>query len=216
MTEFINCPGNARTLSSLLSDEIVTNEREVSNYVNDWQPDDIKRIKQILEKENEAITNAADLSKQSDSVKGEEAMRQVYPDTGSKKATDVITLKSQTGTLSLIEVKYLMKFACKGPFGGCGSFKERISGKFLDMECQMIPDEESIDPLRVLVVSEEQFPFSVNHIRSLMAEDYPPGTFSDDGKTHTYVLCSSCNLRTVLDNPCRVNTDVNNYLFFTI
>ena len=216
MTMFIQRPGNARTLSSLLSDEIAANEREVSNYTNDWYQDDINTIKQILEKENRNITNAVNLGDRSDSVKGEEAMRLVYPAAGSNKATDVITIKSTNNTLSLIEAKYLIKFSCKGPSGGCGSFKQRISGKFLAMENQMIPDKENIDPLRVLVVSEEQFPFSVNHIRALMAEDYPPGTFSDDGKTHEYVLCSSCCLRMILDNPSVVKSDFDNYLFFTI
>ena len=216
MTRFIQSPGIGRTLSALLTEEIAANGKDVSNYVNDWQPNDIKTIRQKLEKENGNIANAVDLGEQSDSVKGEDAMRSVYPAAGSNKATDVITLKNTSGMLSLIEVKYLIKFACKGPFGGCGSFKQRISGKFLAMENQMIPDEEEIDPLRVLVVSEEQFPFSVNHIRALMAEDYPPGTFSDDGKTHAYVLCSSVGLRRVLDNPSAINTNDNDYLFFVI
>ena len=216
MTTYIRRPGIAKSLLTLLSEEINANARDVCNYTKDWQPNDIETIRQKLATENESIANAGDLDKWLDSVKGEEAMRVVYPCAGSIKATDVITLKSVSGTLSLIEAKYLIKFACTGPFGGCGSFKKRVSGKFLEMENQMIPDNEDIDSLRVLVVSEEQYPFSVNHIRALMSENNPPGTFSDDGKTHTYVLCSSCNLRKLLDNPLIAKTYSNSFLFFSI
>ncbi len=188
MTTHIRRPGVAKTLSALLSDEINANASDVSNYVHDWLPGDINKIQQILAMELKYVSNTIDLGKRLDSVKGEEAMRLVYPNAGLNKATDVITLKSAIGILSLIEAKFLVKFACKGPFGGCGSFKERISGKFLAMERQMVPDNENIDSLRVLVVSEEQFPFSVNHIRALMNDNYPSGSFSDDGKSEAKMI----------------------------
>ena len=216
MTRHILSPGVARSLSSLLSDEISANARDVRNYVKDWKPYDIDAIQQILSKEQGKVNQLADLRERLDSVKGEEAMRVVYPTAVLHKAADVITIKANTSSLSLIELKYLIKFASKGPFGGCGSFRERISGKFREMERQMIPDGENINPLRVLVVTEEQFPFSVNHIRALMSEDYPPGTFSDDGQAHHYVLCSSSTLPSMLDNPLAFRADVNRCLFFTI
>ena len=216
MTTYIRRPGIAKSLSTLLLEEINANARDVCNYTNDWQPNDIETIRQKLEKESKNIVKTEELGKWLDSVKGEEAMRVVYPHAGLNKATDVITLKNISDMLTLIEAKYLIKFACTGPFGGCGSFKARVSGKFLEMENQMMPDEENIDSLRILVVSEEQYPFSVNHIRTLMGENNPPGSFSDDGKTHTYVLCSSSNLRKLLDNPLIAKTNVNSFLFFSI
>ncbi len=215
MTEHISRPDVATSLSLLMSEEISANERDVQKYVHDWLPGDIEKIKPILASEKEYILNSDDLSKKNDSVKGESAMLGVYSAAGENKATDAITLK-ETGALLLVEAKYLIKLGCKGPFGGMGSFKERVAEKFNAMEKQMIPDGETIEPLRVLVVTEEQLPFSIEHIRMLAAGDYPSDAFSSDGKRHEYVLCSSSSLRMMVDNPPVGKPNAAKYFFFSI
>lgn len=212
MSAYIATSGVATTLSLLLQSEIDANATSVLNYTHDWTPVDMRNVQPLLAAEKNAIQSAVSLGAKNDSVKGESAMQIAYATRLQQKAVDVITQKG-SGSLALIELKYLIKFASMGPFGGRGSFKTRIADKFCSVSNMMEPDGESLDPLRILVVTEEQYPYSVNHVRALLDGEYPVGTFSSDGKSHDYVLCTSVKLRTLLDNPPSKDPSINQYLF---
>jgi len=216
MTAYIKNGTFTKSLAVLMAEEIATNATDVCNYGDmDWSPEDKRKIHPILIAETAIIEDTATLSKKTDSVKGEEAMQAVYATSEQKKATDAIVLKD-VGTLSLIEAKYLIKFASKGPFGGLGSFKARISQKFDTMAELMAKDGETLEPLRIIVVSEEQLPYSINHVRALVEGAEPSETFSNDGKKHQYVLCSSSSLRIMVDDPPIGIHNAQKYLFFKI
>ena len=217
MTAYIQNGTFTKKLAILMSDEIRANAQDVNNYSDmDWSPDDKKKIQSILMEEIKLIENTADLYEKNDSVKGEDAMQAVYSSGGQqKKATDAIVLRGM-GTLTLVEAKYLIKYASKGPLGGYGSFRIRISQKFDTMIDTLTTDGEIVEPLRVIVVTEEQLPYSINYVRSLVDCDYSAKTFSSDGKKHLYVLCSSSSLRIMVDNPPIGIPNAQKYLFFKI
>jgi len=215
MTAYIARPGVATTLASLMADEIKDNAENVVNYTENWTPEDIGKVQPLLAQERNVVSMTDSLSAQVDSAKGESAMVAAYAANGQKKATDIVTQKG-CGELALTELKYLVKFASKGPFGGRGSFRERISDKFYEMSRLMESDGESVDPLRIIVVTEEQFPYSVNHVRALVDGGYASGSFSCDGRKHPYVLCTSSSVREMIDKPPVETRDIGKYLFFEI
>jgi len=214
MTAHLSTPANVKTLGDLMSAEIGDNKSALPRYA-DWSEDDKRVVCLILDGEKDVIKKLAGLSSSADSVKGEDAMKIVYPSANQKKATDAVT-KLLNGVLVLSEAKYLMRFGGKGPFGGVGSFRDRVSGKFLEMTRAMVPDGESLSPLRVIVVSDRQLPLSINHVKALLDRKEPDGAYSEDGRAYDYVICSSRSLRMLVDNPHidRVSTD--DYFFFTL
>lgn len=212
MTSYFASSGAVKSLSDLMADEIADNKASVPKY-SQWSADDIKTADAILTQELGGVTSVSELSTAIDSVKGEDAVKAVYPGAQQRKAVDAITATSSG--YALTEAKYLMKFGCKGPFRGPSAFNERISGKFLEMANCMRPDGETVIPLRIIVVSENQLPYSVMHIRALLDSEYQDGAFSADGQKHEYVICTSKNLRQMIDCPPR-SARSDDYLFFTI
>lgn len=214
MTVYFSSTPNIKTLSELMTAEILGNKVSLSNN-SDWSDSDKKIISIILDDEKSIIDKEPNLANLTDSLKGEQAMAVVYPATTQKKAADAITRLS-TGALVLTEAKYLIRYGGKGPFGGRSSFKNRISGKFLEMERTMRPDDEKLSPLRVLVVSERQLPISINHVKSLVDSNDSPGSYSEDGNCYEYVLCSSKCLRMIVNNPNIPRVSTGEYYFFVL
>lgn len=177
---------------------------------HDWPVLEKEQVVSSLNMEKVCISEVINSSQQTDSVKGESAMLTVYNYTG--KATDIITLKSD---LHLTELKYLIKKGGLGPFGGPSSFRARISDKFLNMGERLLSDEERVNSLRILVVTESQFPFSLGHIHGLLNSGYPAGTFSSDHKKYRYMLCTSRSLRMFFEGTIRSQDDVDCF-YFTI
>lgn len=199
MTAHFSTSPNVKTLGELMTAEILVNKTSLSNN-SDWADFDKKIISIILGDEISSIENTENLANPVDSLKGERTMAEVYPSVTQKKAADAIT-RLPTGVLTLTEAKYLIRYGGKGPFGGRSSFKKRISDKFLEMERTMLPDGENLSQLRVLVVSERQLPISINHVKTLVSSNDSPGSYSTDGKTYKYVLCSSKCLRMIMNSP---------------
>lgn len=195
MSSYIAGTGNAIHLAALCTAEIDDHLEKLPAYGNqDWPDSEKQRIALILEKEASCIVSCTQLSATIDSVKGESAMQEVYA--YQKKASDIITLHN---CLVLIELKYLIKVGGVGPFGGPSSFKKRVSDKFLEMGVVLVEDAEQVHPLRIIVTSEEQYPYSLAHIHGLIDSEFPPGSFSSDNQQYEYVLCSSKSLRSVVD-----------------
>lgn len=214
VTALFSDPSNVRTLADIMKTEICDNRTNVAKY-KDWSAIDQRIAVMILNLEADIINQTHELDATQDSLKGEKAMKDAYPSFDEKKATDSITMIAD-GVLVLTEAKYLYRFGGKGPFGGRGSFKQRISGKFLEMAESMVPDGETISPLRVIVVSEPQLPFSINHVHSLIESNDTSGSYSEDGKEYEYVLCSSKSLRMIVDNPTMPRVSTDDYFFFTL
>lgn len=210
---FANSP-NVRTLCALMTAEIDGNKAALPGY-GDWSDADKDIIRPILDDEIAVIDGLTELAASVDSVKGENAMAEAYPTAMQNKATDAIT-RLNNGMLVLTEAKYLMRFGGKGPFRGMSHFKKRVSGKFLEMANAMLPDHETLASLRVIVTTDQQLPISINHIKSLIDRDDPTGSYSDDGRTYEYVLCSSRSLRKLVDNPTLPHVSTDDYLFFTL
>lgn len=213
MTSYFAAPGVVKSLATLMADEIADNKAAVPNYTQ-WSSGDIDTAQEILTAELTTVNSEQGLNGATDSVKGEDAVKVAYPSALQRKAVDAIT-RTNPNAFALTEAKYLMKFSCKGPFRGPAAFKERISGKFNGMAGCMVPDGETIDPLRIIVVAEEQLPYSVMHIRTLLDSEYEDGSFSDDGQKYEYVICTSRNLRMMIDNPPRDRRS-DDYFFFSI
>lgn len=213
MTNHIQSTGTAMALGVIMSNEIMCNKSEVS--INpDWSNEETEAVAQVMDAELAVLQTSVDLYGRNDSVKGENAMQTVYPKYAGK-ATDAITL-CDDGALALSEAKYLIKVGGRGPFGGPASFKNRVSGKFNDMKNSLAGDGESTSPLRIVVVTEEQLPLSIIHVRGLLNADYPHGSFSSDGSQHDYVLCSSRGLNAIIRNPAAARRKSQDYLFFRI
>ena len=213
MTSYFAAPGVVKSLAALMAKEIADNKAAVPNYTQ-WSSDDIDTAQEILTAELATVNSEQGLNGAADSVKGEDAVKTSYPSAQQRKAVDAIT-RTSPNAFALTEAKYLMKFSCKGPFRGPAAFKKRISGKFNEMAACMVPDGEAIDPLRIIVVAEEQLPYSVMHIRSLLDSEYEDGSFSEDGRMYEYVICTSKNLRQMIDHPPR-NIRSDDYLFFML
>ena len=213
MTTHINTIGVALELGRLLCDEIATNKREVSANPQ-WSPADRNTVFLAMDAESTRISLNKNLYSSKDSVKGETAMSAVYLGY-SGKAVDIITLHAGAD-LVLMEAKYLIRVGGCGPFGGPASFKSRVSGKFNDMIAKMCPDGEIIRQLRIVVVTDEQLPFSIAHIRGLLNAGYPPGSFSSDYNQYNYVLCSSSTLLTIVNGSPIDKLKSEDYLFFTL
>lgn len=210
---FANSP-DVKTLAELMAAEIDDNIKALPRY-KDWSDADKGIIRLILDNEVKVINDLSELAASADSVKGEDAMSNVYPRAMQGKATDAIT-QLPVGVLVLTEAKYLTRFGGKGPFRGMTHFKQRVSGKFLEMATAMLSDQETLSSLRVIVTTDQQLPISVNHINALIERQDPAGSYSDDGKTYEYVLCSSRSLRKIVDNPSMPHVSTEDYLFFTL
>lgn len=187
--------GAATDAVSLANRELSDNIREVKT--RKWTHGDILLCLQALNRESQILA-ATGSAWPNDSVKGEDAMRAVYaPYSG--KAADIITLGA-AGDMKIAELKYALKVGGSGPFRCARTFREIVSDKFLEMAAMLTPDGETIDMLRVIVVSEIQLPFAVARVRSIQGMRQPPGLYSSDGKQYDYVLCSSKSLQMMLHN----------------
>lgn len=213
MTSYFAASGVVKSLATLMADEIADNKAAVPNYTQ-WSSGDIDTAQEILTAELTTVNSEQSLNGATDSVKGEDVVKVAYPSALQRKAVDAIT-RTNPNAFALTEAKYLMKFSCKGPFRGPAAFKERISGKFNEMTHCMVPDGETLNPLRIIVVAEEQLPYSVMHIRSLIDSEYQDGSFSEDGQKYEYVICTSKDLRQMIDRPPR-DVQSDDYLFFTL
>ena len=203
-----------QSLKDLMAFEIADNQEQVKHYT-DWSDEDKKRIAPILDSELHELEHCLTLTHTIDSLKGETAMRKVYPSVQQEKATDAIT-RLPNGTLVLTEAKYLLRYGGMGPFGGISSFRKRISSKFLEMDKTMLADGEVIAPLRVIVVTQEQLPFSISHIEALVSAEHPRGVYSEDGKVYDYVICSSKSLRAIVDHPIPNRSFTDDCHFFQL
>lgn len=215
MTAHIQSSGDALEIGTLMRDEIAANKREVTANPQ-WSESDRKAAFLAMDTESTRILSTASLYSHKDSVKGENAMAAAYRGYMAK-AVDVITLHG-SGELVLMEAKYLIRLGGRGPFGGPSSFKSRVSDKFSDVAGVMRADGERIKQLRIIVVTDEQLPFSTAHIHGLLnaSPSYPPGSFSSDGNQYDYVLCSSSNLRTIIDGAAVNKQKLQDCLFFTL
>ena len=213
MTAHICATGNASELGTLMREEIATNKQEASANPQ-WSVADRDAAFFAMDAESSRIDTLPNLYSSRDSVKGETAMEAVYPEY-SGKAVDAITLHDG-GDLVLMEAKYLIRVGGRGPFGGPASFKSRVSEKFNEMAVKLVADNEMVRQLRIVVVTDAQLPFSINHIHKLLNAGYPPGSFSSDCNRYNYVLCSSSSLRMMVDGVARGKKNTQDYLFFTI
>lgn len=209
MSSYIAGVGNAKCLAALCIAEIDDHLEKLPAYGNqDWPDGEKQRIVFILRKEVATITQCARFSGVIDSVKGEAAMQEVYA--YRKKAVDVITLHD---CLVLTELKYLTKVGGVGPFRGPCSFKKRVSDKFLEMGVALAEDAEQVRPLRIIVTSEEQYPYFFAQIHGLIDSGFPAGSFSSDNRQYEYVLCSSKFLRSVVDARNVLSLDGDIFVF---
>lgn len=212
MSSYISVGSNAHMHSKVCVDEIEDHFRQLPSYrEQDWSQSEKERVIRVLQDEKDRIFSCPDLSRVADSVKGEAAMGAVYLHTG--KAADIITLHT---SLCLAELKYLIKVGGVGPFGGPGSFKKRIADKFLVMHDVLTNDGEAVNPLRIIVATENQYPYSLAHIHGLLDSQYPSGSFSSDNKTYPYALCTSVFLRGVIDGVIKPHQLGVDCFFFSI
>ena len=212
MSSYISAGSNAHMLSKVCVDEIEDHFQQLPSYgEQDWSQSEKQRVINVLQDEKERISLCADLSRVADSVKGETAMEAVYQHTG--KAADIITLQT---SLYLTELKYLIKVGGLGPFGGPGSFRKRIADKFLAMYGVLTHDGEVVNPLRIIVATEEQYPYSLAHVHGLLDSQYPSGSFSSDNKIYSYALCTSVFLRGVVDGVIQPHQSGVDCFFFSI
>lgn len=189
MSTYIRRPGVACSVESVLGDELSQSIGEVLGR-SDWPNQEILKCNSALAKESARMLGVAPSLR--DSVKGEEAMEVVYAHT--EAAADAITL-SPIGCLSLAECKYGIKYGGAGPFRNSATFTRDIAKKFDKMEQKLLADQETVRRLRVLVVSWDQLPFTIAHIKALEQMNLPVGSFSSDKKNHLYVVCSTSEVR---------------------
>lgn len=192
MSTYIRLPGVANSVEDVLKAELFRSATEVLCR-SDWPNQEIVKCNNALSNESARMLGFA--SSLRDSVKGEEAMRVVYANTGA--ATDVITL-SPVGHLSLAECKYGIKYGGTGPFRSSAAFARDVAKKFDKMEQALLNDQESVRRLRVLVVSRDQLPFTIAHIKALEQMNLPVGSFSTDKRKHLYVVCSTTEVRELM------------------
>ena len=140
-------------------------------------------------------------------------MRVVYANTGA--ATDVITL-SPVGHLSFAECKYGIKYGGTGPFRSSAAFARDVAKKFDKMEQALLNDQESVRRLRVLVVSRDQLPFTIAHIKALEQMNLPVGSFSTDKRKHLYVVCSTTEVRELMGVFSVPSLTQGTYYIFTL
>ncbi len=202
-------------LPQVLLDEMAKNVESVDRYsVRDWPPDEKEKVKNVISAECEIVNGMLTHDMSRDSVHGDSAMPSVYSGYSGKKM-DVITRRGDL-TLVLSEAKYLIKVGGVGPFGGPSGFRERVSDKFHEMQQALEDDGEMVDPLRIIVETEEQLPYSIQSVSNLVNGEYDnANAFSTDGQKHRYVLCSSKDLRLMIENP-PVGTVSEDYFFFTL
>ncbi len=204
MSSYIADSGNAMCIAKLCYAEIDDNLNNLLPSPNsDWSDSERRCIKVVLGNEVSNIARFLAHHDINDSVKGESAMREVY--NYDKKAVDIIT---GNNCLVLSELKYMIKVGGVGPFGGPGSFKKRVSDKFLEMNHVLDKDSEQVSPLRVIVTNEEQYPYFVAQIHGLIDSQDKPGEFSSDNNEYDYALCTSRSLgRVVYSNSSSVDDD---------
>ena len=189
MSTYIRLPGVANSVEDVLKAELSRSATEVLCR-SDWPNQEIVKCNNALSNESARMLGFA--SSLRDSVKGEEAMRVVYANAGA--ATDVITL-SPVGHLSLAECKYGIKYGGTGPFRSSAAFARDVAKKFDKMEQTLLKDQETVRRLRVLVVSRDQLPFTIAHVKALEQMNLPVGSFSTDKRKHLYVVCSTTEVR---------------------
>lgn len=210
MTTYIRQSDNVRSAEDVLTAELSKSNEEVLRR-SDWPNQEIEKCNRAL-----AIETARMLGVESslrDSVKGEVAMKIVYVHTGA--AADVIILSS-VGYLSLAECKYGIKYGGAGPFRNSASFVQDIAKKFDKMEQRLLEDQETVRRLRVLVVSWEQLPFTIAHIKALEQMELPIGSFSTDKKKHMYVVCSTTEVRRLIGEVSVSRLTSGSYYIFTL
>lgn len=202
-------------LPQVLLDEMAENVDKVNRYSdNDWPPDEKEKVKNVISAEREIVNGMLTYDMSADSVHGDFVMPSVYSGYSGKK-TDVITKRGDLA-LVLSEAKYLIKVGGVGPFGGPAGFRERVSDKFHEIQQALAEDGETVDPLRIIIETEEQLPYSIQSVSNLVNGEYDnANAFSTDGQKHRYVLCSSKNLRRMIEDP-PVGTVSEDYFFFTL
>lgn len=192
MTTYIRRPSVGSSVEDVLATELSKSADDVLRR-SDWPNQEIEKCNNALSIESSRMLGIK--SSLRDSVKGEIAMKIVYANTGA--ATDVITL-SPAGYLSLAECKYGIKYGGAGPFRNSATFVQDIAKKFDKMEQRLLDDQETVRQLRVLVVSWDQLPFTIAHIKALEQMSLPIGSFSTDKKQHLYVVCSTTEVRELM------------------
>ena len=205
----------AKSLPDILLKEMDANMSAVEAYPEkDWPRPEKERVKEVVGIERELVRNLMVKDETCDSVNGDLSMPTVYPGY-SAKTTDVITGRTDS-VLVLSEIKYLIKVGGVGPFGGPSGFRSRIADKFCEMQAELQKDGESVDPLRIIVETEEQLPHSILCVNDLINGEYDNAdAFSSDSQPHHYVLCSSRNLRQMIENP-PIGSISDDYFFFTL
>lgn len=207
--------GVRKTLQRLVVDELSANVGQVRRYgTSDWSESEKDALISVLNEEADRVGSIGALAIRDDSVNGDDEMPIAYSGYGDQKV-DVVT-QLASGRLVLSEAKFVVKIDGLGPFGGPGSFRSRISDKFLDVYKTLEADGEAVDAIRIIVVTKEQLQLSIAHVHGLLDGGYPSGTFSSDRRQYDYVLCTSANLRDVIDNPPRAPVDTQDYFFFSI
>lgn len=210
MSTYIGLPGVADSVEDVLKDELSRSATEILGR-SDWSNQEIVKCNNALSNESARVLGFS--SSLRNSVKGEDAMNVVYTNTGA--ATDVITL-SPVGHLSLAECKYGIKYGGTGPFRSSDAFVRDIAKKFDMMEQRFLRDQETIRRLRVLVVSWNQLPFTIAHIRALEQMNLPVGSFSTDKKRHLYVVCSTTEVRKLMGVFSVSSLTPGTYYIFTL
>lgn len=76
----------------------------------------------------------------------------------------------------------------------------------------------SDEDIPIMVVSPETESAMSEKVHGLLnaSPSYPPGSFSSDGNQYDYVLCSSSNLRAIVDGVAVNKRKLQDYLFFTL
>lgn len=210
MSTYIGMPGVASSAEDVLKAELSRSAAEVLGR-SDWPSQEIVKCNNALSNETARVLGLS--SSLQDSVKGEDAMKVVYANAGA--ATDAITL-SPLGHLSLAECKYGIKYGGTGPFRSSAAFVRDIAKKFDKMEQRLLRDQEKVRRLRVLVVSWDQLPFTIAHIKALEQMDLPVGSFSTDKKRHLYVICSTTEVRELMGMVSASSRTPRPYYIFTL
>lgn len=201
----------ATDIVSLLQAEIADNSTQVS--ARNWTASETTQCLRALNVDAQNLSGIP-APPYRNSAKGEIAMKAAYSKYGGK-AVDIITLKSN-GHLCLSELKLAVKIGGVGPFRSPDTFRRTVSDKFFDMSSTLLPDGETIAPLRILSVCSVQWPFAVSRIQSLLATNPPAGLYSSDGRKHDYLLCSSMSLPSVVQQSFTPHSHQLGCLFFSL
>lgn len=208
MIDYIHNPSVAMRLKELLLAEMEHNSREITKRT-DWCSGDREKCLHAISGEQKRIGNAS-FSNAKNSVKGESAVKNCYPNT-SVKAPDIITLKIGND-LQLIELKYAQKIGNTGMFSS-ENFIKKISDKFLKTIALMT--DESVTPLRIIIVLEEQLQVCIARLREATLEQNASAesSYSSDGRKYKYCLCTGKDLQKIVDEAPNITEVDDAYIF---